>query len=147
MPRKWKKHTSAAPCARVGALWGNTGSFPPKNQRKTIFLALFAVALFSFPTRILLFLLFPLYFQYQVCLCVWDTISVSLLISPRPVFRCSHSLHCSSFFLFSFFNPLLLFPTLCVSTTSPPCGQFINDTVETEGIKTSQTHLPYGPQK
>lgn len=50
-------------------------------------------------------------------------------------------------FFFSFFNPLLLFPTLCVSTTSPPCGQFINDTVETEGIKTSQTHLPYGPQK
>lgn len=41
--------------------------------------------------------------------------------------------HCSSFF-FQPPTPPLLFHTLCVSTISPPCGQFMNGTQGTVGI-------------
>lgn len=45
------------------------------------------------------------------------------------------------------FHPTLLFHISCISSTSPPSGVFISDTVETLDTNAAQTHLPCSWQK
>lgn len=124
-------------------LGGNTGysltlTYTKTTDRQYFLLYVSCCCVHIFPIRIISIFFSSPYLLYEACPSVWDTISVPVQLSPP-----SHALSGAPMLHIAQISTLhLCFVSFCVSTTSPPSGAFINYTVETEDIKTSQTHLP-----
>lgn len=124
MAHKWKSQRCAAQL-RATDDSEETALFSPATTENYFSHPAFVVALATVSvSRIVSFLL-----QCGVC----ETRSRAPSRLPvLPGFQELLFSHCSSFFLQP--PPPLLFHTLCVSTISPPCGQFMNGTQGTVGI-------------